>query len=126
MIATARDIERIVDLILPFSAPTAIYLFGSQASGEATTASDIDLLIVEPTRQTRRHRGKAIAASLKGFAANFDLLLYTPEELAAELAYPLSFVANIITNGRIIYPCNSMRDTATSDRPLRLMASNSR
>jgi uncharacterized protein len=103
VIATPPDIELILERILAFSAPTVIYLFGSQANGEAHGTSDIDLLIVGPTTVPRRHRGKALQAALRSFPADFDLLFYTPEELAEELADPLSFASTVTANGRILY-----------------------
>ncbi len=103
MIATTRDIELLLARILSVSSPTAVYMFGSQANGQAHASSDIDLLIVEPSTLPRQHRGKATAASLRGFAANFDLLFYTPQELAEEITDPLSFAAANTRAGRIIY-----------------------
>lgn len=103
MIATDRDIELILEQILALSDPSVIYLFGSHARGTATTHSDIDLLIVEPSTLPRAHRGKRIIAALRGFAATFDLLFYTPAELTEELADPLSFASNVASTGRILY-----------------------
>jgi predicted nucleotidyltransferase len=107
MIATARDIELILDRILACCRPTTIYLFGSQARGDANADSDVDLLIVEPSKLRRRHRGGDVASALTGFAAGFDLLFYTPEELARELANPLSFASGVVAAGRPIYPAPS-------------------
>jgi predicted nucleotidyltransferase len=103
VIATQPDISLILERILAFSAPTVIYLFGSQARGEAQVHSDIDLLIVEPTRVPRQHRGRAVTAALRGFAASFDVVFYTPDELSDELADPLSFASRVIATSRVLY-----------------------
>lgn len=104
MIVTERDIALIRERILACCRPTAIYLFGSQARGEATPDSDIDLLIVEPSNIRRRHRGKDVASALTTIASRFDLLFYTPDELSRELAQPLSFASSVMTDGLLIHP----------------------
>ena len=103
MIATPRDIDLILARVLAHSSPTAVYLFGSQGRGQAHPGSDIDLLIVEPSTIPRRLRGKTVTAALRGVAANFDLLFYTPEELVDELRNPLSFAATVTSGGCLIY-----------------------
>lgn len=103
MISTERDIELILQRLLAVSRPTTVYLFGSQAAGEANAESDVDLLVVEPSGLPRQHRSKRILAELRSFPANFDVLVYTPHELAEELSDPLSFVANITAGARVIY-----------------------
>jgi predicted nucleotidyltransferase len=103
VIATPPDIKLILERILTLSTPTLIYLFGSQARGQAHVHSDIDLLIVEPTTLPRQHRGRALTAALRGFAASFDLLFYTPDELAEELDDPLSFASTAVAGSRVLY-----------------------
>jgi predicted nucleotidyltransferase len=41
--------------------PDRIYLFGSQASGQADPGSDIDLLLVLPESDLPRHRREALS-----------------------------------------------------------------
>lgn len=103
MIATPPDIKLILERILAFSTPTLIYLFGSQARGQAHAHSDIDLLIVEPTTLPRQHRGSAVTAALRGFAASFDVLFYTPGELAEELDDPMSFASTAVASSWVLY-----------------------
>jgi predicted nucleotidyltransferase len=103
VIATRPDIKLILERILSFSTPTFIYLFGSQACGQAHVHSDIDLLIVEPTTLPRQHRGRAVTAALRGFPASFDLLFYTPDELAEELDDPMSFASKAVASSRVLY-----------------------
>jgi len=54
-------------------------LFGSFARGDADFASDVDLLLIQPTSLPFVERGLAHRA-LFGLGVGLDLLVYTPEE----------------------------------------------
>jgi predicted nucleotidyltransferase len=102
--ATERDLEWIVARILARTQPDEIYVFGSHAKGTAAAASDIDLLVVGPSRLPRAHRGKEIVAALAAFPRRFDILWYTPQELHEECRDQYSFVATIMLTARRLYP----------------------
>lgn len=53
--------------------PLAIVLFGSQARGDATRHSDIDLLVVMRSVTVRREAAAAMYASLAGIPAPTDI-----------------------------------------------------
>jgi uncharacterized protein len=100
---TERDLAWIVNRVRGCCEPTAIYLFGSHARGTAHAGSDIDLLIVGPSRIPRWHRGREILATLTSFPSRFDLLFYTEEELAEECADPLSFMSSVMASARAVF-----------------------
>lgn len=104
MTAAERDLDWIVGRILARQQPEAIYLFGSQVNGTATRRSDVDLLVVGPSPLPRAHRGKEILAALAAFPRRFDVLCYTPQELAEERRDPSSFVSTIMPTARRLYP----------------------
>jgi predicted nucleotidyltransferase len=103
MTVTDADIRWFVTHITALHDTDRIYLFGSHVRGEAHSGSDIDLLIIGPSRIPRPHRGKHVAAVLRRFPSKFDLLFFTTEELDEELADPLSFLSSIVRNSRLIY-----------------------
>jgi predicted nucleotidyltransferase len=103
MTVTEADIRWLVTRITALHDTDRIYLFGSHVRGEDHGASDIDLLIIGPSRIPRRHRGKNVAAALRSFSSKFDLLFFTAEELDEELAQPLSFLSSVLRNSRLIY-----------------------
>lgn len=105
------DLAWIVQRVRACCDPTAIYLFGSQARGAAHAGSDIDLLIVAPSRLPRAHRGRALAAALAAFPSHFDLLFYTEQELAEECSDPLSFMSSVMAGARMLF------DGAHPDQP---------
>ena len=102
--ATERDLEWIVTRILARTQPEEIYVFGSHAKGTAAARSDIDLLVVGPSRLPRTHRGKEIIAALAAFPRHFDVLCYTAQELDEECREAGSFAATIMLTARRLYP----------------------
>ncbi|HEU4706050.1 MAG TPA: nucleotidyltransferase domain-containing protein [Solirubrobacterales bacterium] len=104
MTVSDRDLEWITGQILAREQPEAIYLFGSQAKGTAGRHSDVDLLVVAPSSLPRSHRGKHHRSALASFSRRFDILCYTPEELAEECSQPGSFLATILRTARRLYP----------------------
>jgi predicted nucleotidyltransferase len=110
VIATDRDLEWIVGRIVARYDTTAVYLFGSYARGSPRDGSDIDLIVVGPSRLPPPRRGSAVAADLASFPLGFDLLFYTDEELADERRDPASFASVSLRNSRLLFggrPCRS-------------------
>jgi len=103
MIATEADFQWIVERIVALHNPNKIFLFGSHALATANDQSDIDLLIVAPSRLPRLHRGKDVVAVLTRFPCRFELLFYTPQELEEQLRDPYSFEARILAYARLLY-----------------------
>jgi uncharacterized protein len=81
--------------------PTKIILFGSFAYGEPSADSDVDLLVVMPTRNQRSQAYQIRLALAAPFP--LDLLVRTPETLTWRLAEGDSFLREIVAQGRILY-----------------------
>jgi predicted nucleotidyltransferase len=104
MIPDEHDLRWITERVTSHYRATAIYLFGSHAKGIGHHDSDIDLLIIGPSRLPPERRGKEVAAALAAFPASFDLLFHTEEEVAEACADPYSFIASILPRARALYP----------------------
>jgi uncharacterized protein len=63
--------------------PLQVILFGSQARGDAHANSDVDLLVVFPTCENTRLAAVAILSELRGLGMDKDVVITTPEEIAA-------------------------------------------
>ena len=98
-----RDLSWIVGRVRGRCDASAIYLFGSHAKRGPHPHSDIDLLIVAPSRLPRMRRGRDVAAALAVFPRRFDLLFYTEQELAEECADPYSFISSVMSSARPLY-----------------------
>jgi predicted nucleotidyltransferase len=87
--ALALAIERIVAKVHP----QRIILFGSQARGEAAGDSDIDLLIVEDAITDRQAATVEIIRLLRGIGVAKDVIVTTPDLLAAASSGTVSATA---------------------------------
>jgi predicted nucleotidyltransferase len=79
----ARWLEGRLPLLLRRHGVEAAYLVGSWARGEADVLSDVDLVLVAPSRRPfvdRFHDYPDVLAA----PTSVDLLVYTPEEFARE------------------------------------------
>ena len=102
---TEAQIQAIVARIVEGYAPDRIILFGSYAYGTPTEDSDLDLLIIKQNAEVRRiERAIAVRQLLWNTdAPAMDILIRTPEELAARLALYYSVEAQAIQKGRTLH-----------------------
>ena len=81
--------------------PEKIILFGSYAYGTPNADSDVDLLVVMPTRDHIVQAGKIRMAIPANFA--MDLLVRTPKRLSRRLAMGDCFMQEIVSRGKVLY-----------------------
>jgi predicted nucleotidyltransferase len=84
--------------------PQKIILFGSFAYGTPTPDSDVDLLVVMDTPETRQAKRTWPVSFLllpRPFAV--DILVKTPAELAAAIEKEDVFIKEIVTQGKVLY-----------------------
>lgn len=82
--------------------PDKIILFGSYAWGKPTKDSDVDLLIVKKTDNTRR-TVQEISGSLWKRPFPMDIIVYTPDMIEKRLGMGDFFINNILTKGKVLY-----------------------
>ena len=82
-----------------------IILFGSQASGEATEESDIDLVVVSEDFEGKsifekvKLLNKADARTIKRFMIPLDVILMSQKDLESET----SIIAGYARQGKVVY-----------------------
>ncbi len=103
MMMNEEDIRQIVERVVALCDPERIHLVGSYATGAAHPGSDVDLLIIMPSALPRWHRGKVVKNAFSIYPCHFDLLFFTPQEVAEEIKDPYSFISAITASGRIVY-----------------------
>ena len=83
-------------------APERIILFGSYAYGTPTPDSDVDLLVVMPTRN-QIEQAVRIDEAIEERGFPLDLLVYTPKVLAQRLRLGDSLMQVIVSRGKVLY-----------------------
>ena len=78
-----------------------VLVYGSIARGESTVHSDIDLLVVAPTKERFYERMGSVLAIVRDISHGLPLapIVLTPEELAVRLARGDQFIQEIVETG---------------------------
>ena len=100
---TKDQIQTVVDKIVKEFNPEKVILFGSYAWGTPHEDSDVDLLVVKETEDTRK---TAIEIRKKLFPAYFpmDVLVYPSKSLDEKITVDRNlFLEDIVKNGVILY-----------------------
>jgi predicted nucleotidyltransferase len=97
------DVQRVVDRIIAFHNPDAIYVFGSYAKGQVKKGSDLDMVVVLRTDLPRRMRGLDVMGVLAEMPFELDLLFVTPEELARDVADQWSLLGTVMPTATELY-----------------------
>ncbi len=97
-------LEEIVSRLAKGLSAECIYLFGSQASGQAVGGSDIDLLVVTPHSNLPRHQREAQAYDLLwGLTTPVDVIVLTHHEFHRQAQVKTSLAATVQTKGVLLY-----------------------
>jgi predicted nucleotidyltransferase len=83
--------------------PLRIILFGSWARGEARPDSDIDLLVVLPHVENKRQVTVCIGNALSDLPASKDIVVTTPEEIAARGNIIGDVLRPALREGKVVY-----------------------
>jgi predicted nucleotidyltransferase len=89
-------------LLVRFGARAA-YLFGSHAQGGADEHSDIDVIVVAPTRRPPVERFRDYLPAILAAGVGVDLFVYTPEEFEALREEGRPFLTHALENARLVY-----------------------
>ena len=81
--------------------PEKIILFGSYAWGEPSRDSDVDLLIIKETKNTRE-TAREIDGSIFPRPFPIDLIVYRPDQVR-EREKTCFFIRDIINKGKVLY-----------------------
>jgi predicted nucleotidyltransferase len=81
--------------------PDKIILFGSYAYGTPHADSDVDILVIMPTRRELYQSYRIDLACERCFP--LDLIVCTPKTMSWRLAEGDSFLREIVTRGKVLY-----------------------
>ncbi|MCY4490396.1 MAG: nucleotidyltransferase domain-containing protein [Thaumarchaeota archaeon] len=100
---TADVISTMVDLIVEQFQPLRIFLFGSQARGDATESSDIDLLVILNDVPDNRKAAIEMLILLKDMPISKDIIVSTPEEVERLRDVVGTIPYTVLREGKIVY-----------------------
>ena len=102
-----RAVRRIVSA---FPQVRQIVLFGSYAYGKPTKDSDLDVLVVMPTRKRWSDRVRSLQALFPDRRFPMDFVVRTPGEIRERLtSYFCPFTREVIKKGEILYEASPRR-----------------
>ena len=96
-------IQEITRRIVEALHPHRVILFGSRARGDARPNSDIDLFIEMDSTERPYYRHGSARGALRGVRASIDVIVMTPEEVAARRNSLFSLVPIIEREGRVLF-----------------------
>ena len=100
----SKVLGQIIDRLVKGLHPDRIYLFGSQAHGQATKSSDFDLLVVLPESNLPRHQREALSYDLLwGLTTPVDLVVLTKEEFNRTRQVKTSLASSVQALGEVLY-----------------------
>jgi predicted nucleotidyltransferase len=94
-------IRRYAEAIAREFHPDKIILFGSYAYGTPHEESDVDLLVVMPTRNQHNQAVRIQYRLTPPFP--IDLIVRTPQQMAWRPAEGESFLTTILSQGKVLY-----------------------
>lgn len=101
---TADVISTMVDLIVEQFQPLRIFLFGSQARGDATESSDIDLLVIlNDDVPDNRKAAIEMRRLLQDMPISKDIIVSTPEEVERLRNVVGTIPYTVLREGKIVY-----------------------
>jgi uncharacterized protein len=100
----AAELAGMLDRLIQAFHPESIYAFGSHARGDATSDSDVDLmLVIEHSDEPRYRRAQAAYGVLGRQTVPTDILVQTRAEFDDRRNVPSSLPATVLREGKLLY-----------------------
>ena len=96
------ELQRILSILKEQVKPEKVILFGSLATGNVSSSSDFDLLIIQRSKDSIFERVRNIEGLLRRRCAA-DLIVLTPEEVKSMLQSGNRYLEDILKRGRVLY-----------------------
>ena len=100
---SSDKLDELVRRIVEAVHPLRIILFGSAARGEASSRSDLDVLVVMPGGTHRRRTARHVYGHLLGIGIPVDVIVATPVDLEKYRDSPGLIYREVLREGRQLY-----------------------
>ena len=100
---TDELIQEIKNRIISGVHPDKIILFGFYAYGNPTKDSDLDLLVIMPSKEPMHSRVTRIRKFVQDIHIPKDIIVYTPQEVEKWKDASVAFITSIMRKGKVIY-----------------------
>jgi predicted nucleotidyltransferase len=102
--ANASILPEILRRLVAVYRPERVYLFGSEARGDAGEDSDLDIaVIVADAADAARRSSRTAAEALWGLDRGADVVVFTESEFAARKSVVASLPWTISREGRLLH-----------------------
>ena len=98
-----ETIERIGKSLGEVARAKKVILFGSHATGQAKSESDVDFLVIAESSLPRHKRSRSLYAAIHPYPFPMDIIVYTPAEVEEQMKDPTSFVTTALSQGKELY-----------------------
>jgi len=100
---TEEKVLEAVDRLVKAAAPLRLIAFGSASKGELSSANDLDLLVVEPSVQSRYAETVRLQRALRGILMSVDVVVTTAEHFRERSAIPGTVEFTAHHQGRVLH-----------------------
>ncbi|MDQ3548659.1 MAG: HEPN domain-containing protein [Chloroflexota bacterium] len=100
----AVELAGMIDRLVQAFEPECVYAFGSQARGDATSDSDVDLmLVIEQSDEPSYRRAQAAHSVIGRHQTPLDILIWTRDEFERAAPNPATLPGTILREGKLLY-----------------------
>jgi uncharacterized protein len=104
---TKETIQRAVQRIVAEVHPSQIILFGSYGRGQATSDSDLDLIVIQPHVEDQGQEMVQLRQVVGSIGVGVDILVYSREEYARRSQVPGTVLYWAQREGQTLYEATS-------------------
>ncbi|MFK5969577.1 MAG: nucleotidyltransferase domain-containing protein [Candidatus Marithrix sp.] len=103
MMISQKTINQAVSNIAAIAKPCKVILFGSYSRNEATSDSDLDLLVIKPQMIDRGLEMIKLRRAVGHIGIGVDVLVYSQQEIDKRGNIPSSALYYALKEGKVLY-----------------------